>query len=64
MSAHPRLAVTFAEAAEMCAVSIDTIRRAVRTGDLPATYPTARPVVLVDDLRTWLDAAPKQPRSA
>jgi excisionase family DNA binding protein len=52
-----KLAVTIQEAAESCGVSVDVIRRAIRSGDLPASYPTSRPVVMVSDLSAWLESA-------
>jgi hypothetical protein len=53
-----RISYTYAEAAEACGVSKDVIRGAVRRGDLVAHYPTARPVILADDLRDWMTATP------
>lgn len=56
----PKLAYTVREAAEACGVSEQTIRRATRCGDLPVTYPTARPVILADDLESWLRSKPTE----
>ena len=57
-----KLAYTFAEAAEATGYSIDVIRRAVRTKDLPAKYGTARPVIRHEDLVAWVDAMPDEPK--
>jgi hypothetical protein len=54
------LAVTLDRAAEMAGVSVETVRRAIRANRLIAHYPTKRPVVLVDDLRSWIEAAPTE----
>lgn len=51
------IAYTVQQAAEACGVSPDTIRRAIRAKDLPARYPTTRPVILKSDLESWLLAA-------
>ncbi len=57
-------AFTIAGAAAYSAVSEKTVRRAIGSGDLPAKYPTSRPVILRADLDAWLQAAPDQPRRA
>lgn len=54
-----KLAYSLAEAAQACGVSIDVIRRAIRSNSLPVRYPTSRPVVLHSDLEAWLHAAPE-----
>ena len=55
-----RIAVTRDQAAELVGVSKDTIVRAVRAGRLVEHYPSAKPVILVDDLRAWIAASPTQ----
>lgn len=57
------IALTFAEAGAAVGVSDRTIRRAVEAGDLPVRYIGRRPVVLVDDLKAWVENAPSE-RSA
>lgn len=57
------VAVTLDRAAELTGVSIETIRRAIRANRLIAHYPTKRPVVLIDDLRAWIEAAPTEYRT-
>lgn len=52
------IAVTVAEASRLTGVSVRAIRRAVDRGELELRYPTARPVVLIADLVTWVSAAP------
>lgn len=47
-------------AAEASGVSPDTIRRAVRAGDLAVHYPTSRPVILRDELEAWIKASPTE----
>lgn len=60
-----KLAYTIAEAAEAVGVSTDVIRRAIRRGDLVASYITSRPVIAVSELEAWIAAAPTtSPRSA
>jgi excisionase family DNA binding protein len=49
---------TYQDAAAAVGVSVDVIRRAVRTGDLEAHYPTSRPVILAADLKAWVESAP------
>lgn len=47
-------------AAAATGLSVDVIRRAVRSGDLPTHYPkidgrqVAKPLILADDLRAWV----------
>lgn len=55
-----RISYTYAEAAEAVGVSKDVIRRAVAKGDLAPRYITSRPVLLADDLREWVAAAPSE----
>lgn len=54
------VAVTLDRAAEMAGVSVETVRRAIRANRLIAHYQSKRPVVLVDDLRAWIEAAPTE----
>lgn len=55
-----KLAYTFDEAAAAAGVSRDVINRAVAKGDLVPSYPSARPVLLADDLREWLAGLPNE----
>jgi hypothetical protein len=55
------LAVTIPDAATLSGVSPRTIRRAIHSGRLVASYPTSRPIILVEELRRWLEAAPTEP---
>lgn len=55
-----RLSVTRSQAAEMVGLSKDTIVRAIRAGRLVEHYPSATPVILVDDLRAWIESAPTE----
>lgn len=59
-SVIPRLAYTYADAAVATGVSIDVIRRAVRVGDLIPSYPTSRPVLMVEELTEWLRSRPNE----
>jgi hypothetical protein len=59
MAALP-ISVDYKSAAEMTGHSVDVIRRAVRAGDLTPRYPTAKPVLLVEDLRAWVLRAPTE----
>lgn len=52
------LSYSVQDAAAVCGVSADTIRRAIRAKELPVRYPTSRPVILRADLEAWLAAAP------
>jgi hypothetical protein len=51
------------EAARLSGLSRASIERALRSGELIAHYPTARPLILVEDLRAWIEAAPTQRRA-
>lgn len=53
-----RISVSIQQAAELTGVSVDTIRRAVAAKQIPVKYPTSRAVMLVEDLRAWIAAAP------
>jgi len=55
-----RIAFTLAEAAIASGVSTRTLQRAIADYSLPARYPTARPVILAEDLRAWLSASPSE----
>jgi hypothetical protein len=53
------IAYTIYEAAELCAVEHKVIRKAINSGQLIAKYPTSRPVIMRDDLISWLSNAPE-----
>lgn len=53
-----KLAYSIPEAAQAAGVSVDIIRRAVRTGRLVPRYMSARGVILADELRAWIEDAP------
>jgi len=57
-----KLAYSIAEAAEVSAVSTDTIRRAIRSNDLAVKYPTSKPVIMAQELSDWLNSRPSEPR--
>lgn len=52
------ISVTYATAVELTGISLRALQRAVQAGDLVPRYPTARPVLLVDELRAWIRNAP------
>ena len=60
------LTYTWATASTATGLSVDTIRSAVRAGDLAVHYPLvngrpiSRPVILASDLHTWLAGAPTE----
>jgi len=54
------IALTVAQAAQASGMSQDVIRRALNTGELIAHYPTARPIIMIEELRAWITAAPTQ----
>lgn len=47
-------------AAAATGYSSDVIRRAVRSGELVAHYPTSRPVILAADLLAWVTRSPTE----
>jgi len=49
-----------AGAAAATGMSVDVIRRAIRTGALPAHYPTSKPLILATDLHAWVESAPTE----
>lgn len=51
-------------AAELADVSVDTIRRAYRSGELPAYYVGAAVRIVREDLDAWLARTPVQPATA
>lgn len=64
-TAKGKLAYSAREAAEATGIGIDTIKRAVRSGDLPAKFPridgreVAKYVILADDLEAWITDSTK-----
>jgi hypothetical protein len=58
------LAYDVSEAARVAGVSVDTLRRAMKKGDLSARYPTSKPVILRTELEAWLLSTPSEKRSA
>ena len=53
-----RIAVTRDQAADLVGVSVRTLVRAIRAGRLVEHYPSAKPVILVDELRAWIESSP------
>lgn len=58
-----RIALTRAQAAEAIGLSKDTVVRAINAGELTEHYVSATPVIFVDDLRAWIEAAPTRRRT-
>ena len=58
------ISVTYQVASEITGLSPKALQRAVARGDLVPRYPTARPVLLVKDLRAYIEAAPCEPPNA
>ena len=50
------LSLDLRKASAMCGYSVKTLRRAIDTGKLPAVRATAKVVILLDDLRAYLEA--------
>jgi excisionase family DNA binding protein len=61
VSTTEALAYKIPEAAKVAGVSQDTIRRAIRKGDLAAKYPTSHAVIMRDELEAWLRSTPSEP---
>lgn len=55
-----KLSYTFKEAAEATGYSTDVIRREVAKGNLAARYANTKPVILADELNSWLNALPAE----
>ena len=55
------LAYTIEDAARAVGVSSDTIRGAIRTGDLAVRYVGRKRIVPADELAAWVDALPSAP---
>jgi hypothetical protein len=55
-----RIAYSIPEAAEATGVSESSIRRAIASGDLIASYPTSKPVIAYDVLVAWIANAPTE----
>jgi hypothetical protein len=53
-----QLAYRLEEAAELAAVSLRTLRRAIDRGDLTPSYLSDHPVIDADELRAWIKRAP------
>jgi hypothetical protein len=56
----PPICVTVDHAAAMVGLSAQAIRRAILQGDLTAHYPTSRPMIMVDDLRGWVESSTRK----
>ena len=57
----PKLALTFAEAAEASGHSVDTLRKAIRRNHLIVRHANRKPVILVSELQDWLESLPTEP---
>lgn len=60
MSAETKHAYTVKESAKAYGVSQDTIRAAIKRGDLAAKYPTSRPIIGAKELEAWFHALPDE----
>lgn len=50
-------------AAAVTGMSREAIKKAIQSGELPVHYPTAKPLILAEDLRAWVAAGPgRSPR--
>lgn len=56
-----RIAYSVQEAAEATGMSVDLIRRAYRSGQLPVHRPTGKVTILRSDLEAWIRSAPSEP---
>lgn len=63
MQPPTKLAYTYAEAAVAVGLSKDTLRAAVRRNDLVAVYSGSKPLIVIEELRRWLQSLPQEPRS-
>ncbi len=52
------IAVGRDQAAEMVGLSQASIIRAIQKGDLVEHFPTAKGVIMLDDLRDWIESSP------
>lgn len=65
MSAVKKLAYSVREAAEATGVGVDTVKRAIRSGDLPTKSPRVdgrrvnKYVILAADLEAWISDSSK-----
>lgn len=57
---HSRLALTLPEAAEAVGYSLESVRAAIRRGDLVPSYANSKPVVMVEELERWLRSLPAE----
>lgn len=55
-----KAAYTIQSASKYYDVSQDTIRAALKRGDLSAKYPTSRPVIPAEELKAWFEALPSE----
>ena len=53
--------LTIRDASVHVGVSEKVIRAAIKSGDLIAHYPTARPVIRREELEEWLNRSPTEP---
>lgn len=54
------LAYDIQEAARIAGVSVNTLRRAIKKGDLAARFPTSKAVILRRELEAWLESSPSE----
>lgn len=55
-----KISYSIEEAVEATGYSKDVIQRAMRAGDLVPRYVNSKPVLLADDLRSWIENAPTE----
>ncbi|MGW5267311.1 excisionase family DNA-binding protein [Rhodococcus sp. NPDC003994] len=55
------VALKYGEAGALVSVSADTIRRAVKAGELPAVMVGQSPRIRRTDLDAWIDSNPYEP---
>lgn len=60
MTPKDRVSYSLREAAEATGVSVDTIKRAIRAGNLVPRYVTSKGVIFADELRAWVENSPTE----
>jgi hypothetical protein len=55
------LAYSIPEAAEVASTSVSVLRRKIAAHDSTVRYIGAKPVILVEELKAWLESLPTEP---
>ncbi len=60
MADTPKLAYSLDTLAELTELSKTSINEHIKSGNLVASYPNSKPIILADEAKRWLESLPNE----